>query len=266
LRKKVHGIENSSSGSGGSIMSLGTASQLLSGVTRSTKHINASSGIPVKLEEKLARNQQKLERAWKEHESAASTLCHLLEEVTSKGWKDLAPLLDKAMEWECERSMHDCKVFARLTNLRQETSDLVQRLNNADVLFDSPPSCISNGGGGDGVGAHASRGPTLDFPVMVSSSNKNVDDETELSGSYAEFYPDDEAGSIDSPPRSQSCSGTMDSSRQHQMAGPSSSFEASSTSFFDEMSNGSISLLYRNNNKNVNQQATFSPIAVETIE
>jgi hypothetical protein len=166
-------------------MGLGAASQLLSGVTRSSKHVNASSGIPVKLEEKLDRNQQKLELAWKEHESAASALCHLLEEVTVSGWKDLAPLLDKTMEWECERSMHDYKVFARLTNLREETGCLVERLNNCDVSFNSPPSFISK----------SSIGGPMSFPVMVSSDdNQEVDDQTELSGSYAEFYPDDEVG------------------------------------------------------------------------
>lgn len=253
LRKKVHGIENSSSGSGSSIMGNATA-QLLSGVTR-VKHINASSGIPVKLEEKLERNQQKLEQAWKEHESAASMLCHLLEQVTHKGWKDLAPLCDKAMEWECDRAMHDYKVFTRLSNLRQETNDLVQRMENCEVLCDPPPSFISNSSAGGGrVGARSnSGGSPVDIPVMVTSDN---DEDTESSDSFPQFFPDDEVG-IESPPRSRS--------RETTMPARPSLDDESPTSFFDQeiMSNRIISSSPRNNNV---KQASCSSIVVETIE
>jgi hypothetical protein len=163
--------------------------KLLSGVTRGKHHINASSkGIPVKLEEKLERNQQKLEQAWALHEEAASTLCHLLEQVTHKGWKDLAPLLDKAMEWECDRAMHDYNVFTRLSNLRQETNDLVQRMENCEVLCDShPPSFVSNSTSmGGRVGARSTGGGSpLDIPVMVTSDN----DDTESSDSFPQFFP-----------------------------------------------------------------------------
>lgn len=55
------------------------------------------------MQEKLERNEEKLNDAWESHETAASRLCVLIEEVTQKGWIDLYPLLQSFMQWESHR-------------------------------------------------------------------------------------------------------------------------------------------------------------------
>jgi hypothetical protein len=179
----------------------------------------------------------------------------LVGRLTRRGWKDLAPLLDKAMEWECERAMHDHKVFTRLSDLRQETNDLVQRLENSEEFY-KPPSFISNNTAIRGaVGAHSNGGPVVDIPMIVTSDNE---EDTESSDSYPQqFFPDDEVGSIESPPRSRSSSSNAHGGR--------SLVEESSTSFFDqEITSNRINLSSPRNNHV--KQASFSRITVETIE
>ena len=59
-------------------------------------------------QEKLSRNETKLQESWQEYETVATQTSHLLEEATRQGWKDLHPLL-KAMlttEWQRETDVH----------------------------------------------------------------------------------------------------------------------------------------------------------------
>jgi hypothetical protein len=48
---------------------------------------NKENKYPSELSEKLNRNEGKLEQAWKLHKESASTLCNLLDESTTGGWK-----------------------------------------------------------------------------------------------------------------------------------------------------------------------------------
>lgn len=90
---------------------------------------DSPKGIPKKLQEKLDRNEKKLDGAWKEHERSASKLCDLLEQVTARGWKDLAPLVLNGVQWEVERSSGDYDVFARLPGMVEAMMETVEKVN-----------------------------------------------------------------------------------------------------------------------------------------
>jgi len=75
---------------------------------------DTKKGVPLKLKEKLERNEKKLEIAWKAHERSASMLCNLLQQVTKRGWKDLAPLILNSIQWEVESAAGQYDIFARL--------------------------------------------------------------------------------------------------------------------------------------------------------
>ena len=69
-------------------------SQSIRGTTDRGKPLDPS------IAEKLRRNEDKLQRARNEYESFVSSLCVLLEEVTSSSWKDLQPLLIKIIQFD----------------------------------------------------------------------------------------------------------------------------------------------------------------------
>lgn len=163
LRKKMHQMEkNRNRGPGQSSRS--TASSM-STATSLSSNLFVSANIPAKMETKLQRNQQKLEEAWKEHEAAASTLCHLLEQVTRQGWKDLAPLVECMMEFESSRTSHDSEVFEkRLESLLFDLNELVTQLeafddNEKKTEQRRPPRLLS--------------APALEVPIMLTSSSDN---------------------------------------------------------------------------------------------
>jgi len=55
---------------------------------------------PHKLQEKLIRNEAKLDQAWKKHEARATHLCNLLEEVVGHEWELLHHLVRLVMKFE----------------------------------------------------------------------------------------------------------------------------------------------------------------------
>ena len=64
---------------------------------------NPKKSVPELLQEKLERNEEKLQNAHANHEFQAGKVCILLEQVTKFGWKDLYPLLKNALKWEVNR-------------------------------------------------------------------------------------------------------------------------------------------------------------------
>jgi len=70
--------------------------------------------VPPALVEKLARNETKLDVAWKAHEQQASLLCVLLKEITEQGWRDAYPLLRNAMKWEVNRLGRENITYGKL--------------------------------------------------------------------------------------------------------------------------------------------------------
>jgi hypothetical protein len=63
---------------------------------------NEGKESPAKLNQKLTRNEAKLNQAWELYEDSASNLCNLLEEITKGGWKDLYPLILAGLQWEVD--------------------------------------------------------------------------------------------------------------------------------------------------------------------
>jgi hypothetical protein len=163
LRKKMHQMEkNRNRGSGQSSRS--TASSLSTATSLSSNPF-VSANIPAKMETKLLRNQNKLEKAWEAHEAAASTLCHILEQVTRQGWKDLAPLVECMMEFESNRTSHDSEVFEkRLESLLLDLNGLVTQLEafdeNEKKTEQRRPSRLLSA-------------PALEVPIMLTSSSDN---------------------------------------------------------------------------------------------
>jgi hypothetical protein len=62
---------------------------------------------------KVKRNEEKLDEASGDYESAAAPLCYLMEEVVHMAYKDLQPLVVSMMQWEVGRSTAQASVFAK---------------------------------------------------------------------------------------------------------------------------------------------------------
>jgi hypothetical protein len=71
------------------------------------------------LSEQLNRNEDKPKEAWKVHEESASTLCNLLDEIITGGWKDLYPLVMAALQWEVDRATGEPDVYCNFQKWRR---------------------------------------------------------------------------------------------------------------------------------------------------
>jgi hypothetical protein len=80
---------------------------------------NKGKESPARLSEQLARNEDKLKESWKIHEESASTLCNLLDEITTGGWKDLYPLVMAALQWEAGRATGEPDVYRKLSEVEK---------------------------------------------------------------------------------------------------------------------------------------------------
>jgi hypothetical protein len=75
--------------------------------------------IPTKLSEKLNRNEDKLKESVEAHTEKVSTLCNLLDEITTGGWKDLKlPSQVSVLQWEVT---YHRRILKRRTKNAQKT-------------------------------------------------------------------------------------------------------------------------------------------------
>lgn len=101
---------------------------------------STTKGSPQGLTDKLARNEKKLEVAWKEHERSASTLCNLIEQVTMRGWKDLYPLVVNVIGWEIERASGEYDAFV---NFPATAEALLETVGKVAVPADEEESTVA---------------------------------------------------------------------------------------------------------------------------
>lgn len=103
----------------------------VAGLRTKVNHYNGTSTeAPSNLSTKLARNEVKLESAWKVHEQAASRLCNLIDEVTLQGWMDLYPLVVASMKWEVERASAELEAISKLQSV---TNDLEKEFEKNSI-------------------------------------------------------------------------------------------------------------------------------------
>jgi hypothetical protein len=95
---------------------------------------NRGKESPTKLSEKLTRNEYKLKESWKVHEESASTLCNLIDEITTGGWKDLYPLVMAAMQWEVGRATEEHDVYAKLSEVERGTTSTFDKKASVPVV------------------------------------------------------------------------------------------------------------------------------------
>ena len=93
-----------------------------------------------KLKEKLARHETKLKSTWKSHERSASVLGSMLEQVTKKGWKDLAPLVRNLIQWEFE---HATGTFVALSRLPVISETLLATVEKAMVPYANEENTVA---------------------------------------------------------------------------------------------------------------------------
>jgi len=97
--------------------------------------------VPDKMNEKVERNQVKLDKAWEDHERKASELCEFIEEVTKRGWKDLYPLVTKMATMDSEMITKESKLFAELKAIM----DVVpMHLENSSIHEDASDTSIED--------------------------------------------------------------------------------------------------------------------------
>jgi hypothetical protein len=85
------------------------------------------------LVQKLDRNIEKLEEAWKNHEKTASSLCNLLEEVTQRGWKDLYPVIRASMQFHQDCVRKESDIFAALSTIDETLTSIFNDSNSLDL-------------------------------------------------------------------------------------------------------------------------------------
>jgi hypothetical protein len=69
--------------------------------------------VSEELDERLTRNEVKLKDACDIHESSATQLCAMIEQVTQYGYKDLYPLLENLMKWEFNRAGGEVSLYGK---------------------------------------------------------------------------------------------------------------------------------------------------------
>jgi hypothetical protein len=89
---------------------------------------------PAKLSEQLTRNEDKLKDSWQAHEESASTLCNLLDEITTGGWKDLYPLVIAALQWEVGRATGEPDVYRKLSEVEKGMTSTFDEKASVAVL------------------------------------------------------------------------------------------------------------------------------------
>ena len=77
---------------------------------------------PDNIAEKLKRNDEKLDEAWKEYEQSAAISCILIEEVTEHAWKDLFPLVQTTMQWQSDGASNEAEVYSALPDTMAKMS------------------------------------------------------------------------------------------------------------------------------------------------
>jgi hypothetical protein len=85
-----------------------------------TTTTTTTMGVPVRLQEKLQRNEGKLDQSWKIHQRCTANLCHVLEETTRQGWQDLVPLLLEYLQWEMDRTARLSDTMIAMAVISQE--------------------------------------------------------------------------------------------------------------------------------------------------
>jgi len=101
------------------------------------KKDDTPKGVPKKLQAQLDRNEKKLDHAWNEHERSASMLCNLMEQVTARGWKDLAPVVLNSVQWEVERTSGEQDIFAKLPAVAEAMMETVEANSSLEEV-----SCV----------------------------------------------------------------------------------------------------------------------------
>lgn len=119
------------------------------GLREKAHHIEQKGKEPSKGQaEKLERNEEKLKKAFTEHERQAGKLCRLIEAVTHQGCKDLYPLVKKYMKWEmnCIGREHDIaeRLSETLESLNEKMGSRRSRSNleeQAHKKVEEPVNC-----------------------------------------------------------------------------------------------------------------------------
>ena len=82
-------------------------------------------GVAPQLSQKLARNEDKLTESWKEYEETATRTCHLIEEATQMGWKDLYPLIQAMLTFERQRDEAEHALWSSLASIQNKVTAAV---------------------------------------------------------------------------------------------------------------------------------------------
>ena len=98
---------------------------------------DSGKAVSSQLQEKLDRNEEKLEQAWKAFEKSAANLSNLLEQVTTKGWKELAPLVLNCIQWEVQRASKYFETFTMLPAVAQTLLETVKKASGPCADEDS---------------------------------------------------------------------------------------------------------------------------------
>ena len=99
----------------------------------------AGKSVSKTLKEKLSTNEMKLQSAWKSHERTASMLCNLMEQVTKRGWKDLAPLVLNYIQFEVD---HVSGTFVAFSRLPAISETLIETVGKASVPYENEDNTV----------------------------------------------------------------------------------------------------------------------------
>ena len=135
--------------------------------------------VDKKTEEKLSRNEEKLNNARLEYNKVATSMCVLIEEVTERAWKDIHPMLLKIAQFDFTLSSDETKALAELNTVQDKLKKLAEkhqlkpenRLKDIETLKPSLLSSKKDEGGlniEDGSGAFGTMSDMAMPPGTVS--------------------------------------------------------------------------------------------------
>jgi hypothetical protein len=81
---------------------------------KANEMVTKGKPTPNGMDEKIDRNEKKLQQAFEIHEVAAGKLCVLMEVSTFGGWRDLYPLVENVMKWQANRVAGENDNYAKL--------------------------------------------------------------------------------------------------------------------------------------------------------
>lgn len=141
------------------------------------KTLAAGKQVEPKTQEKLSRNEAKLQSSKETYDKKAADMCILLEEVTDRSWRDVHPMLVKMCQFDATLAADESKGLQELNQVLQklkmvaEKHDLKPQARLKDIETATPAMLSTRTDGGMGLTIEADPLASGAFGDMTSPAS-----------------------------------------------------------------------------------------------